>query len=1256
MALINLDLALPLGSVIPDEIEVLYGSVAFDGTALVTEPDVDTAFELLHCAPNNTIRLNLNEQAPAEGTAFANIRFRYQDENNHFAINYDMLSNDMRIRRVAGGSNVQSWDVNTAALVTDPSSIELTIVTDGDSIEILVDGNPAKAITSTEYQDEGGIVLRFGRGYYSLAGASYRARPIAVLGRDNEIKLGEQFIADASGSNDAGATLTYSSLLTVPSGSSTTLVDGNTVNPKFTPDIVGDYLLTLTVNNGIDNSFPVVQTLDGVVKLVAPTLDLPQFIQGRGRYTTKLGKLFSPPVGLAAAGENEEYWFKPELTAGFPNWPSSKYPVIAYSSTDHADVNSGGGIYLRVYEERGNYDLYDVDSWHEWQEISNLPEFVHITQKTNPIFIDETYGGQTETPTLILKDGVFNLFYHNIDVPIGNTQEVSQTTLRATGTNPVDFTPTGERPLDYDPNILEGNSHDGYLNLGINTIAEIPYTYIGRALYGGGGIPSGATQQFVATNDLSAFEVLAICSPQHGPLREYEEFGVDRTLEIFNLFEAKKEGAYYRVLGTKRRQAHGSLSGRGVPVELLIDSNLNIVSRPVTIIERGTGFDAEEVNHYDEVEYAGKTWGFYKTTESNGKSAIGCVEVVEVDREWELFTTNSSITTVASTETNSAPAAGITYSYTPSWNDTDGFQVTDIVIPADGSASTAIMDQVVSISDHGIIDFKFDLIGKNTSLLHTLEFGVVDDLDNPTFKIAYKWNAADGTTDDDAEPMLIAVVGATDETDRTTDNYFGQSEDWISKSDDETGNESIYAKHKVGFRIIPSQDRLIVLEGIGMTDMFDIEGLSYDTDLQMYIKVQYVGTESVDSTLSFGGMEILSYGSDVIAVPDAPTLTSSKTTDTITLTASNVSGATSYKYFLDDQENDTGIFTGLSDNTPYTVYSRATNALGDSAPSEVTVVTTDEIVNTAPTATITGNTTGTVGTEQVFSASTSTDPENDTLSYSWVLTAPNGSSATLTNETGVSTSYTPDIAGNYTLSLTADDNELDDTATITTVVSEIQNTAPTPNAGPDQQNIISGGTLTLNGSNTLDPDGVIDEIEWNQTAGTNAIINDPGELISSVTLPTVTSNETMTFELTITDSSGNTYTDSVSFGVLAFAASTLRIDSYTIKFKDNKQKVIKGFDNEVFIDFTFANDFTLSEFTVIEVKIGDETYSTIDDPTQVYILENRLVLNIGENTTLEVNKYKPLIIGKNAYYNSGHVFTSPVNPVLSGDLDVIELS
>lgn len=214
----------------------------------------------------------------------------------------------------------------------------------------------------------------------------------------------------------------------------------------------------------------------------------------------------------------------------------------------------------------------------------------------------------------------------------------------------------------------------------------------------------------------------------------------------------------------------------------------------------------------------------------------------------------------------------------------------------------------------------------------------------------------------------------------------------------------------------------------------------------------------------------------------------------------------------------------------------------------------------------------------------------------------------------------------------------------------------TANAGPDQQNIISGGRITLNGSNTLDPDNVIVSQLWEQPGGTTASIDEASALISSATLPTVSANETMTFKLTITDVNGSSYSDTVSYGVLASLESLKRIDSYTIKFKDNKQKVIKGYDNEVFIDFTFTNDFSLSEFTVLEIKIGNETFSTIDDPQKAYLIENRLVLNIGEETQLDVNKYKPLIIGRNTYYNSGHVFTSPVNPVLVGDLYVIELA
>ena len=61
---------------------------------------------------------------------------------------------------------------------------------------------------------------------------------------------------DGSGSADAlGHTITYSwTIPTVPDGSTittTSLSDDAVVNPTFTPDTVGDYILQLVIGDGI---------------------------------------------------------------------------------------------------------------------------------------------------------------------------------------------------------------------------------------------------------------------------------------------------------------------------------------------------------------------------------------------------------------------------------------------------------------------------------------------------------------------------------------------------------------------------------------------------------------------------------------------------------------------------------------------------------------------------------------------------------------------------------------------------------------------------------------------------------------------------------------------------------------------------------------------------------------------------------------------------------------------------------------------
>ncbi|MEX0723853.1 MAG: PKD domain-containing protein [Gracilimonas sp.] len=89
--------------------------------------------------------------------------------------------------------------------------------------------------------------------------------------------------------------------------------------------------------------------------------------------------------------------------------------------------------------------------------------------------------------------------------------------------------------------------------------------------------------------------------------------------------------------------------------------------------------------------------------------------------------------------------------------------------------------------------------------------------------------------------------------------------------------------------------------------------------------------------------------------------------------------------------------------------------------------------NDPPTADINTNSTNVMTGDLVeLDASGSSDPDNDALSYSWVLDKPAGSSAQLSNGTVSQPSFTPDVEGDYTAIVTVDDgNNSTDDASIT---------------------------------------------------------------------------------------------------------------------------------------------------------------------------------------------------------------------------------
>jgi hypothetical protein len=88
-----------------------------------------------------------------------------------------------------------------------------------------------------------------------------------------------------------------------------------------------------------------------------------------------------------------------------------------------------------------------------------------------------------------------------------------------------------------------------------------------------------------------------------------------------------------------------------------------------------------------------------------------------------------------------------------------------------------------------------------------------------------------------------------------------------------------------------------------------------------------------------------------------------------------------------------------------------------------------------------------------------------------------------------------------------------------------QNPPPEANAGVDQT-VRAGTVVTLDGSNSTDPNGTIASYIWKQTAGTAVTLSNPAVARPTFTAPsTGASGASITFELTVADAAGLTAKD-----------------------------------------------------------------------------------------------------------------------------------
>ncbi|MBI5509770.1 MAG: hypothetical protein HY903_13530 [Deltaproteobacteria bacterium] len=210
----------------------------------------------------------------------------------------------------------------------------------------------------------------------------------------------------------------------------------------------------------------------------------------------------------------------------------------------------------------------------------------------------------------------------------------------------------------------------------------------------------------------------------------------------------------------------------------------------------------------------------------------------------------------------------------------------------------------------------------------------------------------------------------------------------------------------------------------------------------------------------------------------------------------------------------------------YSVVLVATSAGGASAPDSVQI----SVSNRQPIAAAGASQYVQVGDITTIAAAASTDPDGQTLTYTWRLTSkPATSTRSLTSTTSATTTLQPDKVGTYSIELIVNDGIIDSLPDDVQVFARdpSANTPPVANAGADQT-VKTLGTATLDGSASFDADGNSLTYDWTlagRPALSGAILTGAASAAPQL-LPDVSGTYTVT--LVVNDGAAGSIADTVT--------------------------------------------------------------------------------------------------------------------------------